>query len=54
MMKLGGADKRNELVKAFGELSISTSKKRELTEHEKKVARQGDLGQGERLAHARR
>ena len=49
MMKAGGAAKRAELVKAFGELSISTTKTRALTETEKKVAAKGDLGQGERL-----
>jgi hypothetical protein len=31
MMKLGGAAKRQELIKAFGELSISTTKTRDLT-----------------------
>lgn len=31
MMKLGGAAKRAELIKAFGELSISKTKTRELT-----------------------
>ena len=44
MMKAGGAAKRAELVKAFGELSISTTKTRALTETEKKVAAKGDLG----------
>ena len=54
MMKAGGAAKRQELIKAFGDLSISTTKKRELTEHERKVAMKGDTGQGERLTGARR
>ena len=31
MMKAGGAAKRAELIKAFGDLSISTTKTRELT-----------------------
>jgi len=31
-MKVGGAAKRQELIKAFGDLSISTTKKRDLTE----------------------
>ena len=44
MMKAGGAAKRAELVKAFGDLSISTSNKRELNEQEKKVAKSGDTG----------
>ena len=35
MMKAGGAAKRAELVKAFGDLSISTAKTRELTKYEK-------------------
>ena len=48
-MKAGGAAKRAELVKAFGELSISTTKTRALTDTEKKVATKGDIGQGERL-----
>jgi hypothetical protein len=54
MMKAGGAAKRAELVKAFGDLSIASTSKRELTEQEKKVAKSGDMGQGERLAGARR
>lgn len=54
MMKLGGAQKRAELIKAFGELSISTTKTRDLTDKEKKVAKDGDTGQGERLTGARR
>lgn len=49
MMKAGGAAKRVELQKMFGELSISSVKTRELTEKEKKVAVEGDTGQGERL-----
>jgi hypothetical protein len=53
MMKAGGAAKRAELVKAFGELSLSTTKKRDLTEAEKKVAKDGDIGQGERLTGAK-
>jgi hypothetical protein len=31
MMKLGGAAKRQELIKAFGELSITSTKTRDLT-----------------------
>lgn len=54
MMKAGGAAKRAELIKAFGELSLTSAKKRELTEAEKKVATKGDIGQGERLTGARR
>ena len=54
MMKLGGAQKRAELIKAFGDLSISAVNTRELTEKERKVAREGDIGQGERLTGARR
>lgn len=54
MMKAGGAAKRAELVKAFGELSISTTKVRDLTDQEKRVAAKGDIGQGERLTGARR
>lgn len=54
MMRAGGAAKRAELIKAFGDLSISNSKTRALTEQEKKVAKQGDIGQGERLTGARR
>ena len=34
MMKAGGASKRAELIKAFGDLSISTAKTRELTKYE--------------------
>ena len=54
MMKLGGAAKRQELVKAFGELSITSTKTRDLTAQEKAVAKKGDTGQGERLAGAKR
>jgi hypothetical protein len=54
MMKLGGAAKRQELVKAFGGLSISTTKTRALTEQEKLVAKKGDTGQGERLTGVKR
>ena len=54
MMKAGGAAKRAELIKAFGDLSISTTKKRDLTDHERKVAKGGDMGQGDRLTGARR
>jgi hypothetical protein len=54
MMKVGGAAKRAELVKAFGDLSISTTKKRDLNDQEKRVARGGDLGQGEGLNRAKR
>jgi hypothetical protein len=32
MMKVGGAAKRAELIKAFGDLSISQTKTRELTD----------------------
>jgi hypothetical protein len=53
MMKAGGAAKRAELVKAFGDLSISQTKVRDLTEKEKKVAKDGDIGQGERLTGAK-
>jgi len=54
MMKAGGAQKRAELIKAFGELSISSTKTRALTDKEKQVASKGDTGQGERLTGARR
>ena len=37
MMKAGGAQKRAELIKAFGELSISTTKTRELTKFENQI-----------------
>ena len=50
MMKAGGAQKRAELVKMFGDLSISTAQTREYTEQERRIANQGDIGQGERLA----
>jgi len=54
MMKAGGAAKRAELIKAFGELSISTTKTRALTDQEKQVANKGDTGQGERLTGVKR
>ena len=54
MMKAGGAAKRAELVKAFGNLSISNTKTRTLTEQEKKVAMKGDTGQGDRLTGVKR
>ena len=41
-MQAGGAQKRAELVKAFGDLSISTTKTRELTNQEAKTANEGD------------
>jgi hypothetical protein len=44
MMKAGGAVKRAELVKMFGQLSISNASTRELTEKEKEVALKGDKG----------
>jgi|TARA_B110000285_G_C15036455_1_gene569539 hypothetical protein len=50
MMKAGGAAKRAELIKAFGDLSISTTKTRELTKYENQINERGDIGQGERLA----
>tara|TARA_B110001450_G_C17457692_1_gene414800 strand:+ start:531 stop:707 length:177 start_codon:yes stop_codon:yes gene_type:complete len=50
MMKAGGAAKRAELIKAFGDLSISTTKTRELTKYENQINDRGDIGQGERLA----
>ena len=50
MMKAGGAAKRAELIKAFGEMSISTTQKKELTAYEKRINEKGDIGQGERLA----
>lgn len=37
MMKAGGAAKRAELVKAFGDLSISKAKTREYTDAESKI-----------------
>lgn len=54
MMKAGGAAKRAELIKAFGDLAISTAKTRDYTDHEKKIANKGDIGQGERLAGGRK
>lgn len=42
MMQAGGAQKRAELVKAFGELSITKTKTRQLTDQEAKIAAQGD------------
>jgi hypothetical protein len=36
-------------VKAFGELSITKTAVRELTQKEKEIAKKGDIGQGERL-----
>ena len=44
MMKAGGAAKRQELIKAFGNLSISSTKTRVLTDAEKKMAVKGDIG----------
>jgi hypothetical protein len=38
MMKAGGREKREELVKAFGNLSISNTNVRAFTEKEKRVA----------------
>jgi len=34
MMRAGGAAKRDELVRMFGELSVSSAKTRKLTEKE--------------------
>ena len=48
-MKAGGAAKRAELIKAFGDLSISQTKTRDYTATEKQVIKGGDLGQGERM-----
>ena len=53
MMRAGGAAKRDELVKMFGELSISTAKTRKLTNNEMNIARHGDKGQGESLKDKR-
>jgi len=53
MMRLGGAAKRAELVKMFGELSISNTKTRKLTENEQQIARFGDKGQGAALKDKR-
>ena len=49
MMKAGGAAKRAELIKAFGDLSISRTKTRDYTEAEASVIKGGDAGQGERM-----
>ena len=49
MMKAGGAAKRAELIKAFGDLSISRTKTREYTNAELNVIKEGDTGQGERM-----
>lgn len=44
MMKAGGQAKRNELIKAFGDLSITQTKVRDLTLKEKEIAKKGDIG----------
>ena len=44
MMKAGGAAKRAELVKAFGELSITSAQTREFSQFEKKINERGDIG----------
>ena len=44
MMKAGGQAKRNELIKAFGDLSITQTKVRDLTVKEKEIAKKGDIG----------
>ena len=44
MMRAGGASKRAELVKAFGEMALSTTKTRELTAYEKRINEKGDIG----------
>ena len=47
-MKAGGAAKRQELIKAFGEMSISTtytkSSAKEYTAYEKRINEKGDIG----------
>ena len=53
MMKAGGAQKRAELVKMFGDLSITATQTREYTDREREIANRGDIGQGERLAGRR-
>lgn len=50
-MKAGGAAKRAELIKAFGDLSISRAKTRDYTNAEKQVINDGDAGQGERMVN---
>lgn len=44
MMKAGGAAKRAELIKAFGDLSISRAKTRDYTIQEQAVINDGDYG----------
>lgn len=44
MMKAGGAAKRAELIKAFGNLSISNAKTRDLNAQEMNVVKRGDVG----------
>ena len=53
MMKAGGAAKRQELIKAFGDLSITNAKTRDYTQHEKRINDRGDDGQGENLKDKR-
>jgi len=54
MLKAGGSAKREELVKAFGDLNFSSTQTRDLTEKEKQIAMQGDKGQGDRLTNAKK
>ena len=42
MMKAGGAAKREELIKAFGGLSISKANVRDYTKHEQAIINKGD------------
>ena len=42
MMKAGGAAKREELIKAFGVLSISKANVRDYTKHEQAIINKGD------------
>lgn len=44
MMRAGGAAKREQLIKAFPDLSISQTVKRDFNKLEAKVATGGDLG----------
>ena len=53
MMRAGGAAKREQLIKAFPDLAISQTVKREYTKAEAKVATGGDLGQGGNLTAAK-
>lgn len=54
MMKAGGSAARAKLIEAFGDLSVSKTVKREMTDKEKTVARHGDKDQAQRLLAAKK